>query len=135
MNDQSNDLSTNVDSLKKFVAAFVADRQWEVFHTPKNLASSICIEAAELAEHFQWLTAEQSVEAVRSVGKDHPIAQELADVFAYVLAMANVAGIDLTAALHAKMLHNELKYPIPNLSKTQLDSSADESRFPSMDGG
>lgn len=135
MSDQSNDETTSVASLKTLVAGFVADRQWEVFHTPKNLATSICIEAAELAEHFQWLTDEQSAAAVEKIGHDHPIAQELADVFAYVLAMATTAGIDLSEALRSKMKQNARKYPIPNLSETDTTERDDESNFPNMDGG
>jgi NTP pyrophosphatase (non-canonical NTP hydrolase) len=113
----------------------VADRQWQVFHTPKNLATSICIEAAELAEHFQWLTAEQSLTATKDLANDHPIAQELADVLAYVLAMANSTGIDLSEALRSKMKQNAWKYPIPNLSETSLVERDDESNVPNMDGG
>lgn len=135
MSDNPNDESTSVAALKTLVAGFVADRQWEVFHTPKNLATSIFIEAAELAEHFQWLTPEQSISAVENIPKDHPIAQELADVFAYVLAMANAAGIDLSEALRSKMKQNGRKYPIPNLSETDTVERGDESNFPNMDGG
>ncbi len=135
MSQVSQDADTSVSALKALVASFVADRQWEVFHTPKNLATSISIEAAELAEHFQWLTAEQSMDVVRNIPNDHPIAQELADVLSYVLAMANTAGIDLATALRLKMQKNQFKYPIPNLSASNTATPADESNFPSMDGG
>ncbi len=135
MSETLPDSTTSVDALKNIVATFVADRQWEQFHTPKNLATSICIEAAELAEHFQWLTAEQSIEAVRGISNDHLIAQELADVLSYVLAFANVAGIDVATALQQKMQKNAFKYPIPNLAESHLETPADESNYPSMDGG
>jgi dCTP diphosphatase len=134
MSQTNNDQSTTLQSLKDTMSVFVAERSWEIFHNPKNLATSICIEAAELAEHFQWLTADQSIAATNSIGNDHPIAQEIADVFAYVLALANATGIDLAAAFHAKMSLNAIKYPTPG-AMDALSNGADESRFPNMDGG
>jgi NTP pyrophosphatase (non-canonical NTP hydrolase) len=91
------------------VNQFVAERDWERFHQPKNLAMSIAIEAAELMEHFQWTGIESVPD---SITDDSPVAQEIADVLAYTLRMAEVLGIDLSRALELKMVRNRLKYPL-----------------------
>ena len=106
-----NDRQTSVQGLRELVGQFVAERNWQQFHTPKNLAMSLAIEAAELMEHFQWLTAEQSRAVVDDAGKLEQVADELADVLAYILAMANELGLDLATALEGKMAKNRLKYP------------------------
>ncbi len=71
------------------------------------------IEGAELCEHFQWLTPEESLDLVGKVAPDSPIAEEIADVLSYVLSMANSLEIDLAEALRLKMIKNGLKYPLP----------------------
>ncbi len=105
------DQSTTVTELKQLVQRFVSERNWERFHTPKNLASSIAIETAELMEHFQWLTPEETLELRGKVPPDSPIAEEISDVLAYTLALANTLGVDLSDSLHRKMLKNAQKYP------------------------
>ncbi len=105
------DDETTVAELRAAMAAFVRERDWEQFHDPKNLSASIAIEAAELMEHFQWLRSDE-LERVR----DDPtqmelIAEELADVTAFVLSFANALNIDVAAALSRKMKKNALKYP------------------------
>ncbi len=106
-----NDQTTTVGELKKLVEAFVAERQWEPFHDPKNLSASIAIEAAELMEHFQWLRSDQ----LDSVQKDDQtmlaIREELADILSYLLSFADVMDIDLSLALEDKMKKNAIKYP------------------------
>ena len=105
------DSRTTVDELRQIVRTFVAERHWEKFHNAKNLSMSIAIEAAELMEHFQWLTTD---ETLSGEGQDlAEIADELADVTCYVLAMANVLNIDLTQAVTRKMVKNRIKYPAP----------------------
>lgn len=106
------DEKTAVAELRRLVADFVAQRDWRQFHSPKNLAMSLAIEAAELMEHFQWLTTDES----RRVG-DRPerlaeVAEELADVLCYALALANELGIDLAVAVRGKLAKNERKYPV-----------------------
>jgi len=105
------DRETTVARLRELVEDFVARRDWHQFHTPKNLAMSLAIEAAELMEHFQWLTAEQSCAVVGEPKKLAEVSEELADVLCYALAMANELGIDLSAAIQAKLAKNEQKYP------------------------
>jgi len=106
------DQDTTVAQLRKLVEDFVAQRDWQRFHTPKNLAMSLAIEAAELMEHFQWLTAEQSQTLRDQPETLRPVAEELADVFCYGLAMANVLGLDVSSAICAKLAKNEQKYPV-----------------------
>ncbi len=105
------DSQTSLAELRQAVADFVAQRDWQPFHTPKNLAMSLAIEAAELMEHFQWLTGEES----HAVGADPTrcaaIGEELADVLCYALALANVLAIDVSTAVRDKLAKNALKYP------------------------
>lgn len=105
------DSETTIDELRRLVDDFVERRDWHQFHAPKNLAMSMAIETAELMEHFQWLTADQS----RAIaGQPEPlaaVAEELADVLCYALAMANELGLDLSTAIRQKMQKNEQKYP------------------------
>lgn len=95
--------------LVKSLRAFAHARDWEQFHTPKNLACALSVEASELLEHFQWLTEAQS----RSLTPDKTaeVAAEAADVFLYLLQLCDKLGIDLMAAAQAKMLVNAEKYP------------------------
>ena len=106
------DSETTVAQLRQIVRRFVDRRDWHQFHTPKNVAMSIGIEAAELMEHFQWLTPEQSRAVAAEPDQSAAVADELADVLCYVLAMANELGLDLSTALHDKMAKNEQKYPV-----------------------
>jgi NTP pyrophosphatase (non-canonical NTP hydrolase) len=105
------DADTTVSELRRLIAEFVAARSWEQFHTPKNLAMSAAIEAAELMEHFQWLTPEESRELSGKPEALAEIGEELADVCCYLLALANTLGIDVAAAIADKMRKNERKYP------------------------
>ena len=103
------DDSTTISELKEVVASFVKDRDWEQFHSPKNLSMSIAIEAAELMEHFQWVRPGevQSFDDAKQLG----VREELADVVCYCLAFANAMEIDLTSAVRQKMIRNAEKYP------------------------
>jgi len=88
---------------------FAEERQWEEFHTPKNLAAALIVEAAELLEHFQWLTAEQSRELSPATRQE--VAHEIADVLIYLTRLADQLGVDMLAAAAAKMALNAQKYP------------------------
>jgi NTP pyrophosphatase (non-canonical NTP hydrolase) len=105
------DRTTTVADLKNLVARFVDERNWRQFHTPKNLAMSIAVEAAELMEHFQWLTAEESQAVAGDAGKRGAVGEELADVVCYALALSNALGLDLADAVERKMVKNAQKYP------------------------
>ena len=105
------DSTTTLAELRKRIGDFDADGDWSQFHSPKNLAMSIAIEAAELMEHFQWISPEAAREVAENEERLAAVAAELADVFAYTLAMANELGIDLTTALRNKVAKNERKYP------------------------
>jgi len=105
------DAQTTVAQLKALVDDFVDRRDWHQFHAPKNLAMSIAIESAELMECFQWLSVEQSRRIDKDAEKLADVADELADVVCYALAMANELEIDLSTAVFQKMGKNERKYP------------------------
>jgi NTP pyrophosphatase (non-canonical NTP hydrolase) len=105
------DAASTLDDLKAVVRQFVEERAWQPFHSPKNLAMGIAVEAAELMECFLWLDLPASYETVKDASKREAIADEMADVFCYLLNMSNVLGIDLSEALRAKMIKNAQKYP------------------------
>jgi len=106
------DQTTNLHELRELVRDFVNARQWERFHSPKNLSMSLAIEAAELMEHFQWLTIDQSRQTTADARRRNDIAEEMADVFCYLLALANELDVDLTEAVRDKMAKNNAKYPV-----------------------
>ena len=103
-----------IDALRAFAHA----RDWEQFHTPKNLACALAGEAAELLEHFQWLTDAQSKSL--SPAKTAEVAAEAADVFLYLLQLCDKLGIDLVAAAEQKMLVNAQKYPVETARGSSL---------------
>jgi len=105
------DSQTTIAQLKQLINDFVQRRDWHQFHSPKNLSMSLAIEAAELMEHFQWISAEESRRVADDPQKQAAVADELADVLCYALAMANQLGLDLTTAIRRKMAKNEQKYP------------------------
>jgi dCTP diphosphatase len=105
------DSSTTIGELRELVDDFVQERSWGRFHSPKNLAMSIAIEAAEIMELFQWGPGDNS-EVSGPLDGSAELADELADVLIYCLAMANRAGIDLSGAVRAKMARNMGRYPI-----------------------
>ena len=96
--------------LRERLRRFAAERDWQQFHTPKNLAMSIAIEAAEIMEHFQWLTAAQSAQL--DAAARHEVAHEIADVLLYLIRLADVLDIDLPAAAREKIGLNARKYPV-----------------------
>jgi NTP pyrophosphatase (non-canonical NTP hydrolase) len=105
------DDTTTVAALREAMRRFVAERNWEVFHSPKNLSMGAAIEAAELMEHFQWLDNDASRQVVHDAAKMGEIADELADVACYLFAFCNTLGIDLSEAVLAKLGKNAVKYP------------------------
>jgi len=105
------DKETTVAELRELIDRFVAERDWLQFHTPKNLSMALAIEAAELMEHFQWLTPEESWAIRDDPEKLAEVGEELADVFGYCLAMASELGIDMASTVRQKMVKNAEKYP------------------------
>ncbi len=100
----------SLDTVRARIRAFRDEREWMQFHNPKNLATSIVIEAGELLELFQWTNMEESEQLGRN--KRQQISDEIADVAVYVIELADNLGIDLIAAIHQKMDANALKYPV-----------------------
>ncbi len=101
---------TTIREITGAIKQFNDERKWEPYHSPKNLAMSVAIEAAEVMEHFQWLTTE---EAMR-YGKEHrqEVGEEIADVASYLFELARVLDIDLGNAITEKIKKNALKYPV-----------------------
>lgn len=97
------------EDLKQRLAEFATERDWDQFHSPKNLAMALAAEAGELLEHFQWLTEAQS--AGLSAEELEAVALELADVQLYLVRLADRLGVDLVAAAHRKIELNAAKYP------------------------
>ena len=105
------DQNTTIAELRESVRQFVAQRDWQQFHSPKNLSMALSIEAAELMEHFQWITPEDSRKIGDDEDKIQAVREELADVLCYALAIANELDIDVATAMREKMKKNEQKYP------------------------
>ncbi|MDP8215670.1 MAG: NUDIX domain-containing protein [Candidatus Euphemobacter frigidus] len=101
-----------VGELKREVNRFVAERDWEQFHSPKNLSMSIAIEAAELMEHFQWLTVSEARFLTRTPEKYDQVIQEIADIAIYLLSFCHTMNVDLSAAISRKLKLNREKYPL-----------------------
>jgi NTP pyrophosphatase (non-canonical NTP hydrolase) len=112
-----NDTTATIQQLKDQVLKFRDERHWRKFHNPKNLSLSILIEAAEIAEHFQWQRTEQEVDELLAIENEREaIGEEIADVCAYVLSLVDVLKIDLTQALINKLEKNKLKFPLEQWS-------------------
>ncbi len=106
------DDQTTVARLRIMMKEFVAERQWEKFHTPRNLAVSAAVEAGELLELFQWLGEDESTARLGDGAFRQAVADEMSDVLMYILSLANRLDIDLSAAAEAKMTRNRVKYPV-----------------------
>jgi len=111
MDERTGNAESNViEQLHQQLRKFAADRDWAQFHSPKNLAMALSVEAGELLEHFQWLTAEQSEKLSESdLAK---VRLEMADVFLYLVSLSDKLGVDLMAAAFEKIELNAKKYPV-----------------------
>ena len=103
----------DIQTLQATVREFAAVRHWPRFHTPKNLAMALVVEAAELLEIFQWLTPEESSRAPSDATKQQHIGEEIADVLIYLLQLADHTRVDVPAAVLDKLRRNARKYPVP----------------------
>ena len=101
----------NIANLQATLRHFAAERDWQPFHTPKNLATALMVEAAELAEVFQWMTPEESCDAHTDAASKERIGEELADVLLYLLQVADHTQVDVERAVKDKLARNTLKYP------------------------
>ncbi|XYJ10992.1 nucleotide pyrophosphohydrolase [Telluria sp. B2] len=115
--------------LRGIVRAFVIERDWDQFHTPKNLSSALSVEAAELLEHFQWLQTGQPEEL--GPEKLVQVRHEMADVLVYLVRLADKLDVDLMAAVEEKMVLNRAKYPADKVrgdARKYYEYKSDESR-------
>ena len=101
----------NINFLTEQLRQFARERDWERYHTPKNLAMAMSVEMAELVEHFQWLTPDESVAVQDDPAKLTAVGEEMADIVLYLVRMADVMGVDLEQAALRKIGLNAIKYP------------------------
>lgn len=101
----------SISTLQYLLADFADRRDWGGFHTPKNLAMALTGEAGELAAEFQWLEQEEAARVMADPAKAEAVRQEMADVFSYLLRLADVLDVDLEAAVREKVAINETRFP------------------------
>ncbi|MFG3227525.1 nucleotide pyrophosphohydrolase [Kitasatospora sp. NPDC048194] len=105
-----------LEGLRLRLVEFAAARRWEPYHTPKNLAAALSVEAGELLEIFQWLTPEQAAAVMSDPERAHRVRDEVADVLAYLLQFCTTVGVDPLEALAAKIDRNEHRFPVPGVA-------------------
>ncbi|MEU6341959.1 nucleotide pyrophosphohydrolase [Streptomyces sp. NPDC046977] len=129
-------MTEDLHALQRRLAAFAAARHWEGYHTPKNLAVALSVEASELLEIFQWLTPEEAARVMEDPESAHRVRDEAADVLAYLLQFCEVLGVDLLAALSAKIDRNEGRFPLPAAASREPErpAVAGQSESPPPDG-
>ncbi|NCB01095.1 MAG: nucleotide pyrophosphohydrolase [Spirochaetia bacterium] len=114
----------DVEDIQKKMDKFVSEREWDDYHTPKNLAIALSVEASELLEHFQWRDNESSNEVRGNDPLMNKIKEEIADVLIYLTRLSTILQIDLTDAVNEKLILNERKYPV-SLSKGKFVKYSD----------
>lgn len=115
-------MSEDLHALQKRLAEFAAARDWKQYHTPKNLAAALSVEAAELVEIFQWLTPEESARVMSDATAAGRVEDEVADVLAYLLQFCDALGIDVLRALAAKIERNETRFPVKGAERANRHS-------------
>lgn len=105
------DPETTLAALKGEILSFVRERDWEQFHSPKNLSMALAAEAAELMEHFLWVESRESPARLNEPGRREKVEEELADILIYALEFANMTGIDASRAIREKLSKNNRRYP------------------------
>jgi dCTP diphosphatase len=118
----------NLDEMARRLREFAIERDWEQFHSPKNLAMALSVEASELLEHFQWLTEEQSY-SLKAEDLE-AVAEEIADVQIYLVRLADRLGVDILEAASQKILKNEEKYPADKVRGSSKKYTAYQSEEP-----
>ncbi|WP_030376736.1 nucleotide pyrophosphohydrolase [Streptomyces rimosus] len=115
-------MSEDLHALQRRLADFAAARDWGQYHTPKNLAAALSVEASELVEIFQWLTPEESAKVMTDAAAAGRVEDEVADVLAYLLQFCDVLGIDVLRALAAKIERNETRFPVKGTERANRHS-------------
>ena len=105
------DSTTTISRIKKEIARFIEERDWEQFHSPKNLSMSITIEAAELMEIFQWMGVDEARSRSTLPEMKQKIEEEIGDISIYILSLCNTLRLDLSACIASKIEKNRKKYP------------------------
>jgi dCTP diphosphatase len=118
----------DLEELKSRLREFAEERDWDQFHSPKNLAMALIVEAAELVEHFQWMSEEDSLKLPHPTRKE--VAEEIADIQIYLVRLADKLGIDILAAAEAKLEENDRKYPASRVRGSSQKYSAYEEGDP-----
>ncbi|MEU5859120.1 nucleotide pyrophosphohydrolase [Nocardiopsis dassonvillei] len=113
-----------ISSLQTALADFATDRDWGQFHNPKNLVMALSGEVGELAAEFQWLTPEQASQVMEDTERAEAVRHELADVFSYLLRLADVLDVDLEEAVQDKIRLNEQRYPVAQAQGNALKYTA-----------
>ena len=111
-------MSDSIENLRLKLSQFAQERDWEQYHSPKNLSMALIAEAAELVEHFQWLTEEQSHRLPAE--KHHEVSLELADIFIYLIRISDQLGVNLISAAEEKMAINEKRFPVSGEGSTNF---------------
>ena len=124
----------DLPALQQRLRAFAAERAWQPYHTPKNLAMALMVESAELLELFQWLTPEESARLTADPAQRERVADELADVLLYLLQLADHTGIDLHTAVERKLLKNAAKHPVPSAAQQVSAAAAGDPHVPESAG-
>jgi NTP pyrophosphatase (non-canonical NTP hydrolase) len=120
------DQTVSIGDLRLAVQQFVADRDWDQYHSPKNLAMSVAIEAAELMEHFQWLAPAAARTYLEDEAVRAEVADELADILIYCLSFANSTQIDVSSAIVHKLERNRTRFPIERVRGRLGEEHRDE---------
>lgn len=119
---------TDLAGLQRRLAEFAAARDWQPYHTPKNLVAALSVEASELVEIFQWLTPEESTRVMADPETAHRVRDEVADVLAYLLQLCEVLDVDPLAALSAKIDRNERRFPAPGRTARAAEGPGESGR-------
>lgn len=109
---KNSDAYTTIKDLRTKIEKFVKDREWEKYHNPKDLAESICIEAAELLEIFQWMSVEEALSLRENPTELDRVTEELADILIYCLSMTNAMEIEVSSIVAEKLARNGIKYSV-----------------------
>src|SRR5262245_35972942 len=127
------DATTTVAELRQWMQQFVHERDWEQFHSPKNLVMGLSVEVAELMEHFLWIDNEPSRKVLDDPDARVAVADELADVTLYVLALSNALGLDLSDCVAAKLVKTARKYPVERCRSRYKTEPEDQQASTSVD--